>query len=800
MGQEVASTSFQCGWVPEQKDYNIVLLNGSVTFDADGKPSVDTVTATAYVCTNGERTVLPVNSASGAQHNLYFVASSIPAVAMSQMGAANLVFAKWARFDLVAKSDVGQQSSYQPSAVLASKSIALCHDGQKGDPGNPACALEIVPNIIEVVDGVIPNPASGMAFEVYINKGGVRHAPTQLNLILYHEGQSGNGSSWTAVDSSFGVGDNLKWRYYTANGKFGYQFKGSLTDSLTVPFSCVFEDQTYEGELQITVVPSGKDAVNYQLVVNPTSVRYDLNSTASMKYSSGNIKCYVNKAKGESTTQVMDLTAEGLTLRRENYHKADGADTLVESNAITLNSSGYSTVILSAVQYSRIDFVLRKGDLEIARESVSVVEDGKNGTTGKNGVWVPPPMVWDDYTDGYEFKCGNINDGETHMDIVIAKVVNSYGETLLKPRRCRVSHTKSNDHNPATDVYDETSKPNGYWEATDIASYKFLATDLLLANQAYIDFLSGQSIRVGYRDTETNKDKMCGYFGAPINGGAIFYSGGDNVGDATYVVNKDGLLRIGNAQGKRIVLNPANQSLEAYGADNSLCYSLSGNEINVNNPVPSGIDMMGGSLSEYITFRKGSDDEIAEDDYEKTVRVLLLEIPSSAITKDGELKVNVPKLWLNPAFFGVESTNTTSLRVDFSLEVGSSLAKSKFASVTRDYQTGSNVETTQGSTDAFQWVVPNVPAGSTVQLFADVTAQYYGTFESAVTAHAYTTSFVTAHFSADGMMTRFGKNGVVISLNSDNYFYALFGNGKMHTKIVSNGVVMFDTDTNEKHF
>lgn len=154
--------------------------------------------------------------------------------------------------------------------------------------------------------------------------------------------------------------------------------------------------------------------------------------------------------------------------------------------------------------------------------SITTVADGgkgDKGNAGHNGVYIPPMMLWEDYPDGYEFKCGNLDDGETRLDVVLVKNPNN----TLTPYRCTVSHTKASHPTAA----------NAPWEPTEITDYKSIATDLLLAKNARIEFLSGEAILVGSGTTP------CGYFGAP-SGGVILFLGASTPEAAPFRVSSDG--------------------------------------------------------------------------------------------------------------------------------------------------------------------------------------------------------------------------------------------------------------------
>ena len=139
-------------------------------------------------------------------------------------------------------------------------------------------------------------------------------------------------------------------------------------------------------------------------------------------------------------------------------------------------------------------------------------------------------MLWSDYPDDYYFQAGDPSSGDVRLDMVLVKAPNGN----LIPYHCLQSHIKADSlFSPETDTE--------FWTPADAGVYKCLATELLAAQNARIDFLSGQAIRVG------NGASMCGYFGAPTANGAILYSGADSEADATFVVYQNGRIVAKNA-------------------------------------------------------------------------------------------------------------------------------------------------------------------------------------------------------------------------------------------------------------
>ncbi|MBD5583880.1 MAG: hypothetical protein HDQ88_02275 [Clostridia bacterium] len=154
-------------------------------------------------------------------------------------------------------------------------------------------------------------------------------------------------------------------------------------------------------------------------------------------------------------------------------------------------------------------------------------KDGLDGIDGQDAPWTPPPMLWDDYPEGYAFEAGDPTHDERRLDVV--GILDSNNEMWLY--RCLRGHVKNARYKPGTNA--------AYWEEAEASRYRIVATQLMMANNARIDFLSGQAIKVG-----TKAGGACGYFGAPTGEkNTILFSGAERAEDATFAVDADGTVR-----------------------------------------------------------------------------------------------------------------------------------------------------------------------------------------------------------------------------------------------------------------
>ncbi|MDE6553128.1 MAG: hypothetical protein K2K98_09260 [Muribaculaceae bacterium] len=253
------------------------------------------------------------------------------------------------------------------------------------------------------------------------------------------------------------------------------------------------------------------------IMVTPSTLTYNTSKSVPLR------EVQIDVFQGDRKLSVNDFSCSALAATRTitkgltwSYSKLSDSFKyrLAYEAGNDINISIPFTVTVNGVEYPHLI-------------GVQTVKNGINGTgsDGRNGVWVPPMMLWSDYPDDYVFQAGDPASGDVRLDMVLVKAANGN----LIPYYCLETHVKGDSpYSPETDTE--------FWAPADAGVYKCLATELLAAQNARIDFMSGQAIRVG------NGAEMCGYFGAPTDTGAVFYTGANNVAQATFVVYKDGLI------------------------------------------------------------------------------------------------------------------------------------------------------------------------------------------------------------------------------------------------------------------
>lgn len=402
--------------------------------------------------------------------------------------------------------------------------------------------------------------------------------------------------------------------------------------------------------------------------------------------------------------------------------------------------------------------------MAIAVQTVRDGQPGENGASGENGVWVPPIMLWSDYPAGYEFQAGKPENGDVRLDMV---GILDGGNNII-PYYCAVTHTKNSRYKPG----DSTR-----WVAADAGVYKFLATELLAAKNARIDFLSGQAIRVG------EGSDMCGYFGAPTATGAILYTGADSEAEATFIVFDSGLTRWGDATGKRIELDPNSKRMLFYDDSGSLSAIHSGDTLDYTKVGQDTGSNATDSLTGSAMYKSVTGDGTQYTNL----------VSGKTAGGDGTLKVSVPAFTLQTNGTGFPATDkmlsqyTSQLALEILVN----------GSVTSTYRLGETVGFTESRTTTAKTVSVSVAKGSiyTVRL------RYIGNLNASGTSTFSTTGTATVTLEVQIKVCHYGSNGYYISTSNQNYTYSIFGtDGKLHAKTVVGGTVMFDTDTEGKHF
>lgn len=782
--KEVASVMVQCQWI-ESGPVAYELWSGTcdIVFDQSGNPSVQTASVTPFRIDGTSRTQIAVN-ATGSEFVVILRKWRTDGTEANPEKAAgafamSLQSMKTARFDLLPAAAVSSSLTYQNSSILASRQVNIIRDGLNGNgsftstvfrratskPAKPSGGT--YGNPVPTTSGWSDAPASGTD-------------PIWMSTARFTSEMTGASGAptptWTdpvpATDST-----DLEFIWSTAadpalpsehpfNASSGGDWSKDATGAVWMA-TAVKSNGVWGDWVKVRVKgekgdkgDKGDDAVMYRLSLSPSQLTYDLNAQS---YDASSVTASVSKIVGKTETAVSSLSSEGLTLGYIRYNSQGQA---VDSSPVTYSGA----IVFATARYSRLDFSLKKGNLVVASQTLSIVTSGQNGVNGKNGVWVPPPMLWSDYEVGYKFMSGNLsaNPIETRLDITI--IIADNGK--LWPYRCKSTYVKASTSLPP-------DKDTTHWERCDAGVYKFLATELLLAANARISFLSGQAIRVG------DASGMCGYFGAPVGeSGAILYTGGDNVSDATYVVYANGRARWGNASGKRIELDPIAGRMLVYGADGALCAIHSGDDLDYT--------------------KVGSETGNATDTVASTGLGKSLTGAATAYTNlvtgktaggNGTVKVSVPAFNVSASGSGYPESGTGQAMSMYTAELALEILIDGKVSAT--YQLGATDKPSESLNTTVRTVSVSIGRGSTYT----VRLRYASCLNATGSASFMPKGSATVSLEVQNKVCHYGRNGYYVSTSNQNYSYCIYdSSGKMHQKTMVNGTAMFDTDDPTKHF
>ena len=258
----------------------------------------------------------------------------------------------------------------------------------------------------------------------------------------------------------------------------------------------------------------GADAVNYWLALDADSIQVTSGGTASPS----TISCKAYKQVGGNTP--VELTAS------ETPKIYWGYNTKNPSTAYT----GEDITVDTTKNY--ICFRLRdeNNNTQYDIETIPILHDGKNGEDGqgRQGAAIRGPVEWLS-TSARRWCSGNGNAEGVSMEEdylyidIIFRIVDSKKVYYV----CTKSYTQT--------ANTDWSTVSSFWTQTD-EQYEFVASKVLLADDAYIDFMTGNEIYL--RDSGGTVTA-----GAAGGNGISFWAGNDQPGDAPYQVNYDGSLK-----------------------------------------------------------------------------------------------------------------------------------------------------------------------------------------------------------------------------------------------------------------
>lgn len=377
-------------------------------------------------------------------------------------------------------------------------------DGEPGGPGDPGPSGESAWYLTLSNDNASINCDS----DGNILPNAVR--PT-CQAKLYHGSRLETSTTFTVnYGSASGVTASVLNGVITFNFGSDFNFTGT-TVSITISASTenTLRDVKAMNISKSIAGENGDDAVTYWLEVSYGEIIYDPN-THTLDPTS--ITC----AKYKQVGQQAAVPATDATIKYRWQSRSTGAwgSETTYSSAVNITSGNCES-------YSRLRFTLYVGSAQVDQEDVDILRNGLDGEPGqgRQGAAIRGPYLWDDHSGSTRCWCsgtGNTSCDECDkwIDVIYKDGTYYYCNTTYYGKLSPWNNVKS------------------YWTSGD--TFDFIATNLLLAENAKIKFLSGNEIYLMDGDDVTG--------GLAGGTGITIWSGADSPADAPFWVDYEGNL------------------------------------------------------------------------------------------------------------------------------------------------------------------------------------------------------------------------------------------------------------------
>lgn len=335
---------------------------------------------------------------------------------------------------------------------------------------------------------------------------------TKVSNAVYSLGET-YGSGLT-IDSSNGeitVGNDFTWEGTSigivVNATEYKILRGTATFTLSKNFPGANGTNGANGA-------DGADAVNYWLALDADAIQVSSGGTASPS----TISCKAYKQVGGNTPVELATS--------ETPYVYWGYNTKAPSTAYT----GEDITVDKTNNYICFRLWDSNNNTQYDIETIPILHDGQNGKDGqgRQGAAIRGPVEWLS-TSARRWCSGNGNASGISMEEdyqyidIIFRIVDSKKVYYV----CTKSYTQT--------ANTDWSTVSQYWKQTD-EQYEFVASKVLLADNAYIDFLTGNEIYL--RDSGGTVTA-----GAAGGNGISFWAGNDQPGNSPFQVNYDGSLK-----------------------------------------------------------------------------------------------------------------------------------------------------------------------------------------------------------------------------------------------------------------
>lgn len=472
----------------------------------------------------------------------------------------------------------------------------------------------------------------------------------------------------------------------------------------------------------------GADSVTWSLVPSVTAVRYD---TMTGIYAPTALSCRLMRHDGEAVSEIDYPSDEGLAMWF-----------FVDSNRGQY-VPGMDMQLLYTVRPSRFAFVVTKGTVEVARVDIPVVT---------NGPYIPFPRLWEEYPDDYTFKQGK--DDEERRDLVLARDENT---GKLYACSCKKTHVKNKDYPPLP----IGGKGKDYWETGE--QQTFVATDLLFAELTYVRNLMAEYVQMLDADGKVLFEVFEGHVIARTG---TFEN-----------VSVSGTVSAGDPHGRRVLLDPDGKAVRIYDDDSNECARLDGSSYSFKSVMPAA----GQSLPEPDKKAISMTAEATSTTMATSTAVAMARSASTA-TGIGSVRVTVEADVSMPTAVSPRATVDEMKPVMVKAArvyciVATYDEKGLLLDSSRHLITACDEFLSGKDTRTFTVAVPKGRHEISFELQA-----------TGDTARA-TVKLTQAAFVADAMMTRYFRNGLALTKDTENYLIALYDSAAKRMRLLLGGTL-----------
>lgn len=412
-------------------------------------------------------------------------------------------------------------------------------------------------------------------------------------------------------------------------------------------------------------------------------------------------------------------------------------------------------------------------------------DPGDPGPAGPRDPYIPTPRLWTDYPADYVFQSGA--DGEERIDMVLVESGNR-----LYAYRCRQSHKKR------ASLPNATGELGVYWSQPDLDTFEFVATKVLLADEAFIRLLSSNGIRI--YDASGNIIGAMSGKGSGTGTQIILFIGGMMTEYGTFIqnpqfaVSAEGVAYFGGLTGQRVEIDPASREIRFYDPSGALCCTHGARTL-----TEADVPAMSAAAA---TNAAASSIGLSTTVQGQSTVTRTVSQSSSVQPGKGILRVTVPSYSVT-----VKNNSVTPVSGDSSSEetpqtTVSATARVKTGGVVRqtvflgEVSTGADLQggATVSGTIAGCQIACAVPASSSWAVEVVFQTSVTGGKGSGGSASATASGTASAQFVVSVNSHNFQKNGYMQAMDSENFSYSFFdSSGICRMKARGNGLPLLGT-------